>query len=597
MKPGLLLHAVALTAGFGLIFLAVVATAANGWWPWVAILGVVLLTVVLATLRQNRGEVPAQSPGLPAVHTMGQMSVDDHTDLVSAASRLSALIDIRTVYRGSAAILSASTKADRCIIFDFDRTDDVLRQSEPRGGRVDFSTQPVLRDIVNGGDPVVAHVHDPRLSEADRLLLHDHHMVTLLTVPMRVGDQVTGVARLLFDTARDFSSTELSAAQVLANQAGLSIQNARAVHIIAEDRDRLAAVLNATHDGVLLLDASGKVLLTNPRLEEFIGLRGYRLYGKPLTQLLDDPALHLNERLGMAQNELTDLLRSIRAGLALSFAQVEFTSQLPRVRHFERTGAPVLDSLDRAIGWVIVLRDVTEERELQRARDSLSNMIVHDLRGPLAAIQTGLMFVRDRTPADRMPALALQAIDLALRACNRLLGLVNALLDIAKMESGELQLQRRPVGLAALARDVAEEMTPLAREQGLTIAYDVAEHLPPVPLDPEKVTRVLNNLVDNALKFTPAGGTITLVADHNVDGLAPNEIRLGVLDTGPGIPDEYLGRVFDRWVQVAGRKGSRTGSGLGLSFCKLTVEAHGGRIWVANRPEGGSAFYFTLPLA
>lgn len=597
MKPGLLLHAVALTAGFGLIFLAVVATAANGWWPWVAILGVVLLTVVLATLRQNRGEVPTQSPGLPAVHTMGQMSVDDHTDLVSAASRLSALIDIRTVYRGSAAILSASTKADRCIIFDFDRTDDVLRQSEPRGGRVDFSTQPVLRDIVNGGDPVVAHVHDPRLSEADRLLLHDHHMVTLLTVPMRVGDQVTGVARLLFDTARDFSSTELSAAQVLANQAGLSIQNARAVHIIAEDRDRLAAVLNATHDGVLLLDASGKVLLTNPRLEEFIGLRGYRLYGKPLTQLLDDPALHLNERLGMAQNELTDLLRSIRAGLALSFAQVEFTSQLPRVRHFERTGAPVLDSLDRAIGWVIVLRDVTEERELQRARDSLSNMIVHDLRGPLAAIQTGLMFVRDRTPADRMPALALQAIDLALRACNRLLGLVNALLDIAKMESGELQLQRRPVGLAALARDVAEEMTPLAREQGLTIAYDVAEHLPPVPLDPEKVTRVLNNLVDNALKFTPAGGTITLVADHNVDGLAPNEIRLGVLDTGPGIPDEYLGRVFDRWVQVAGRKGSRTGSGLGLSFCKLTVEAHGGRIWVANRPEGGSAFYFTLPLA
>ena len=596
MKPGLLLHAVALTAGFGLIFLAVVATAGTGWWPWVAVLGVVLLTVVLAALRSYRSDEPVRTPGPPAVRTMETMSAGDHADLVSAASRLAALIDIRTVYRGTASILSASTKADRCLIYDYDRTDDVLRQSEPRGGRVDFTAQPVLRDVVNGGDPVIARVHDPRLNEADRVLLHDHHMVTLLTLPMRVGDQVSGIARLLFDTARDFTPTELSAAQALANQAGLSIQNARAVHVIAEDRDRLAAVLNATHEGVLLLDATGKVLLTNPRLEEFIGMRGYRLYNKPLTQLLDDPALHLSERLGLAQNELTDLLRSIRAGLALSFAQVEFTSQLPRVRHFERSGAPVLDSLDRAIGWVIVLRDVTEERELQRVRDSLSNMIVHDLRGPLAAIQTGLMFVRDRTPADRMPALALQAIDLALRACNRLLGLVNALLDIAKMESGELQLQRRPVALSALARDVAEEMTPLAREQGLTIACDVAEHLPLVSLDPEKVTRVLGNLVDNALKFTPGGGTITLVAEHNVDGLAPNEIRLGVLDTGPGIPDEYLGRVFDRWVQVAGRKGSRTGSGLGLSFCKLTVEAHGGRIWVANRPEGGSAFYFTLPL-
>lgn len=594
MKPGLILHAVALTAGFGLIFLAIVATAGTGWWPWVAGLGAVLLTADLAALRWGGRSI--STAGSPPAKPARPLSVEDHAELISAAARLAALIDIRTVYRGSATILSATSRADRCILYDYDRADDGLRQSEPRGGRVDFTAQPVLRDIVNGGAPVAVLVHDPRLGDADRALLRDHHMVTLLTVPMRVGDQVVGIARLLYGDAREFLPAEVEAAQVLANQAGLSIQNARAVHVIAEDRDRLAAVLNATHDGVLLLDANGTVLLTNPRLEEFWGLRGYRLYNRPLSELLDDPSLHLGERLGLAQNELTDLLRAIRAGLALSFSQVEFTSHLPRVRHFERTGAPVLDSLDRAIGWVIVLRDVTEERELQRVRDSLSNMIVHDLRGPLAAIQTGLMFVRDRTPADRMPALALQAIDLALRACNRLLGLVNALLDIAKMESGELQLQRQPAALAAVARDVADEMAPLAREQGLTIACAVAESLPLVLLDTEKMVRVLNNLVDNALKFTPSGGTITIAADHNVDGLAPNEIRVGVLDTGPGIPDEYRGRVFDRFVQVSGRKGNRSGSGLGLSFCKLTVEAHGGRIWVDNRPEGGSAFYFTLPL-
>jgi len=102
------------------------------------------------------------------------------------------------------------------------------------------------------------------------------------------------------------------------------------VHVIAEDRERLAAVLNATHDGVLLLDPSGRVLLTNPRLEAYWGIRGYRLYGLPLADLLDDPELQLGERLGLARAELDDLVRTIRAGLALNFTRVEFTSRLPR---------------------------------------------------------------------------------------------------------------------------------------------------------------------------------------------------------------------------------------------------------------------------
>ncbi len=585
------LSAVAVLAGSGLIALAVAATAGSGSWPWALGLGLALLAVLGLALQAAAPPVrPTISPAPDLVGAAAQ----SHDVVVEAAARLAGLIDIRTVYRASATVLARALGAERCLLFDFDRQEDQLRQSEPRGGRVDLVAQPMLRDLLNGGAPVIVHAHDPRLSDADLALLRDHHMVTLLTVPMRVGDHVVGLARLLFGEARGFESFELRAAQTLANQAGLSIQNARAVHVIAEDRDRLAAVLNATHDGVLLLDSTGRVLLTNPRLEEFWGLRGYRLYNRPLAEMLDDPTLQLGDRLGLAQAELEDLLRTLRAGLALSFSKVEFTSRLPRVRHFERTGAPVLDSLDRALGWVIILRDVTEERELQQVRDSLGNMIVHDLRGPLAAIQTGLMFVRDRTPGERMPALALQAIDLALRSCNRLLGLVNALLDIAKMESGELQLQRRPTALAAVIQEVADELTPLARDQGLTLAIETADSLPLALLDPEKMVRVLANLIDNALKFTPAGGVITIRAVR--DPADTERALVGVLDTGPGIPDEYSGRIFDRFVQIAGRKGNRSGSGLGLSFCRLTVEAHGGRIWVENRPEGGSAFYFTLPL-
>jgi len=120
-------------------------------------------------------------------------------------------------------------------------------------------------------------------------------------------------------------------------------------------------------------------------------------------------------------------------------------------------------------------------------------------------------------------------------------------------------------------------------------------------IDQDKVMRVFTNLIDNSLKFTSAGGQIVLRAF--VDESPPRRGVTGpfavcqVLDTGPGIPDEYRERIFDRFAQVTGRKGRRAGSGLGLAFCKLAVEAQGGRIWVENRAEGGSAFSFTLPLA
>ena len=129
----------------------------------------------------------------------------------------------------------------------------------------------------------------------------------------------------------------------------------------------------------------------------------------------------------------------------------------------------------------------------------------------------------------------------------------------------------------------------------------VPPDLPPLWIDQDKVMRVFTNLIDNSLKFTPSGGRIALSAFVEESpprrGVMRRFAVCQVLDTGPGIPDEYRARIFDRFAQVKGRKGRRAGSGLGLAFCKLAVEAQSGRIWVENRPEGGSAFSFTLPLA
>ncbi|MBI4771348.1 MAG: HAMP domain-containing histidine kinase [Chloroflexi bacterium] len=185
-----------------------------------------------------------------------------------------------------------------------------------------------------------------------------------------------------------------------------------------------------------------------------------------------------------------------------------------------------------------------------------------------------------------------QAMEVSIRSCKKLLNLVDSMLDIARLEGGNVLLERRPTRLRGLVESVVADLQPLASEQDIELINDVSPDIPEIRMDDEKVSRVFINLIDNALKFSPAGGQVRV--DARADGQR-NVIECVVLDDGPGIPEDYRERVFDRFVQVQGRRGRRRGTGLGLAFVKLAVEAHHGAVWVENRPEGGSKFAFTLP--
>ncbi len=226
-------------------------------------------------------------------------------------------------------------------------------------------------------------------------------------------------------------------------------------------------------------------------------------------------------------------------------------------------------------------------------------MIVHDLRSPLTAVTASLKLLNDVIPADNEFApLVQRTTEASMRAVRKLLNLVDSLLDIAKMESGQMSLDCEPIHLNAVAGNVVLEMDSLARELDVNLAVDVAYDLPLLNIDGEKIERVLLNLVDNALKFTPAGGTVMIQAyPPGQGGAGDGRLRVQVSDTGPGVPEEYKTRLFDRFVQIDGLRGRRRGTGLGLTFCRLAVEAHGGRIWIEDNPAGGSIFAFTVPVA
>jgi signal transduction histidine kinase len=176
--------------------------------------------------------------------------------------------------------------------------------------------------------------------------------------------------------------------------------------------------------------------------------------------------------------------------------------------------------------------------------------------------------------------------------------MVNTLLDISRLESGQMPLDRAPAPIVPLVRRAVSHLSPLAAERDVTVKMEIPSTLPMVYIDNEKISRVLINFLDNALKFTPMGEQVTIRLVHRTTE-SEDDVLCSVSDNGPGIPQEFQEKIFDRFAQVRveGGVSRRQGSGLGLAFCKLTVEAHEGRVWVESEFGGGSTFYFTLPIA
>jgi signal transduction histidine kinase len=268
---------------------------------------------------------------------------------------------------------------------------------------------------------------------------------------------------------------------------------------------------------------------------------------------------------------------------------------------------PVRDENGKVYGQLAVLRDITQEKELEELRDDWTNMLVHDLRAPLTSIMNGIIMVK-RGVGGPVTDSQVELLQIAYQGSQAMLELVNNLLDISKMEQGRLHLDLEPVAPYAIIDQAFDRLQVSARSQQVPLEQRMAIDLPLIEADDEKIVRVLQNLLDNAIKFSPSGARVTVGAQF----LGPNHalpadvplhpplqkgewLIFWVQDRGMGIPRDYHERIFEKFGQVRGRK--VRGTGLGLTFCKLAVEAHGGRIWLESEEGAGSVFAFGLPLA
>jgi len=450
---------------------------------------------------------------------------------------------------------------------------------------------------------------------------------SILVVPIARGLKVAALIVLESERVVAFSAERADFMLQIATQGVIALDKAQLFRDVRAARDDMAVVLNAIEEGTLLLNPDGQIVQANPRLS-LLGLRYDALLYQQVTTLLDEnenlPTLLGFEDRAAIEGLLEQLeLESGRDALSLKGdlkgdePQASSNGHGEHAKHdaidlhripphtymldtpetqvvIERQIIPIDDEQGQIIGLLLIYYNKTEEAELERARQMFSRMVIHDLRSPLAAVTASLRLLQELSPREGQFAdMLAKTFEMSQRAIRKVLTRVDSLLDIARMESGDIDLEYEPTSLPHLVQIVQTDLQPLAKELEITLVTDMPADLPLLNVDTDKVERLLMNLVDNALKHSPANTTVTIQARPEPDGQL---MRIAVIDEGPGIPDNYKQRLFEQFVQVEGRKGHRRGIGLGLTFCKLVTESHGGRIWIEDNPQGGSVFAVTLPI-
>ncbi len=438
--------------------------------------------------------------------------------------------------------------------------------------------------------------HDPRVEHLREMMKREGKSAWI-ELPLRVLGRGLGLMIVYFDTPQSMSEESIELLRTFANQAAQAIQNAdlyaRIYKRATIARDQMQAILNTMTEAIVLIDRQGMIALANPGMD-LIDLDNNQLIGCSITDLVKRSQLNLIEKMGyQSEDDITGLLEWLRIPRE-PFEQSDAAYALLHTnkRWFvRRETIPVHNEDGGVIGMLLVFYNETEQRELEQARENFSRMVVHDLRSPLTAVISSIMLLTEIIPPENEFNHAVNRTATASqRAIRKLLNRVDSLLDIARMQSGEMKLDIEPATLSKLVNNACAELYPLASELQVTFKTDVADS-PMLEVDVDKIERVLLNLVDNALKFSPVGSEIVVRAHH--DG--SDFVRVDVVDRGAGIPEIHRQTIFDSFVQIKDQRGLRRGSGLGLTFCKLAIEAHGGQIWIEENAQGGSIFSFRLP--
>jgi two-component system, NtrC family, sensor histidine kinase KinB len=393
----------------------------------------------------------------------------------------------------------------------------------------------------------------------DRIAAGDYDV----TLSPHSGDEVGHLAAKIMTMSRTLKRFhELNVGQLLA------------------EKQKNEAIIHAIDDGVLLLDENSNVVAINPKAATIFTTTREQAIGRHLFDVIQNQPVY-------------DVVKQVlESGRAAGLSEEETTLSLTQggqVTHYYFSVTPVHLEPDGLRNAVLLFQDITRLKEVDRMKSEFVMTASHELRTPLTSIAMSIALLAEQA----LPRLNQSEKELLLAAqeeITRLRTLITDLLDLSKIESGRIDMEIEPVRVLFLVDQAVNLLAQQAEQKEIELKGDIGSETATVLADPNKIVWVLTNLVANALRYTPAGGHVTVQSHSN-----GNMTYISVIDDGEGIPLEYQSKIFDKFVQVKGR--AAEGSGLGLAISKEIVKAHHGAIWLKSAPGQGSVFTFALPNA
>lgn len=400
--------------------------------------------------------------------------------------------------------------------------------------------------------------------------------------PVCQGERLWGIFEFYSGSLELRDQGLLTAAEALSRQFGQFLEHRKSEAALADVSALMAAIVNNAVDGIITIDSQGAIETFNPAAERTFGYQASEVLGKNVKMLMPEP--YRAEHDGYLSRYLqTGEARVIGIGREVSGRRAD-GSEFP----LELGVSEVSVSGRRVFAGLV--RDITERKNVERMKNEFISTVSHELRTPLTSIRGSLGLLAGGL-AGQLSDRARVLLDVGVQNCERLVRLINDMLDLEKLSSGKMVFEMRRVEVQSLLRQASQASAGYAEQHGVQLCVTV----PPEPIsvwaDADRLMQVMANLISNACKFSPRGEEVELSASHG-DGA----VRVAVSDRGPGIPEEFRGRIFQRFAQADSSDArQKSGTGLGLNISKVIVERLGGQIGFDTGLGGGTTFHFTLP--
>ncbi|MBW1693573.1 MAG: response regulator [Deltaproteobacteria bacterium] len=430
-------------------------------------------------------------------------------------------------------------------------------------------------------DVILLDLMMPGLSGFDVLshvkALHPDTSVIVITGYATIENSIEAMKNGAFDfIPKPFSPDQL---RVVVSKA---IEHTSALKDIANEKSRMRVLIDLLDNGVMVSNAENNLVLANPAFMKIMGYHGDDIIGLPFTVLVKNEQLidMIENALSMSEDALTEVTQELDIGRD---GGDETMTYVARCRPFR-------DRIGRNLGTITVLSDITYLKEINQLKSDFVSMVAHEIKNPMSSVLAQIQVIQDELAGD----ITQKQGEILGRVSERIKGLVtlsSELLSLAKKEAGLATLERIKCNMAEILKEQVDFHYQKARAKGVRLELDSLPDLPPLLANKQNMEEVLSNLITNAINYTLEKGKITVSARPEKHYLC-----IRVTDTGLGISEEDLGRVFDRFYRVKNKKTRYIiGTGLGLPIVKSIVEAHNGMIRVESKPDHGSTFYVNIP--